>query len=483
MTRIITLASCVILVLSCCADLPTPRPESEPLYSGPRPAAQTGTMERPRSIILMIGDGYGYNQLKASAYYGEGHYPPDQAARFDMALAVSTWPLNGSYDPELAWSDFSYPPRSPTDSAAAATALATGNKTENGMISVLPDGTPLETLLERAESRDMLTGIVTSVPVSHATPACFAAHNASRGAYSAIADAMILQSGLDVLLGCGNPDYDDNGSLRASPDYSYLSQTTWESLLAGIAANDRDADGTPDPWKLVTEAEGIRALASANSFEHALAMPRVGATLQQRRNGDAKSEAYAVLPTPNVPNLAEMTTAALNLLSKGSNGFVLVVEGGAIDWANHANQSGRMIEEARDFDLAVAAALQWIDSSPNGGEILIVATADHESGYLLGPESGPGAFNAIIFRGIRVMPGMAWYGIGHTNSLVPFFAKGRNALYFANDIAGFDSRRGWYVDNAAIGQRLLDMLNLKLYRRIMADDHAEIAGIEKASER
>lgn len=447
------------MLSACPMDMRNTPPVSEPLFTGTRPQAVAGAMIRPRAIILMIGDGYGFNHLKASAFYGEGFYPSDMIAQFDIALAVSTWPANGSYDPELAWSDFAYPPRSPTDSAAAATALATGYKTTNGKVSVLPDGSSPETILEKAESRAMLTGIVTTVPISHATPACFAAHNGTRAAYGAIADSMIFTSGLDVLFGCGNPEYDENGALRATPDFSYVPQATWESLRAGVAANDRDADGLPDAWNLITETIAARALASRIAFDHVLVLPRVGATLQQRRSGNALGDAYAVPPTPNVPTLAEMSLAAINLLSRDPSGFLLVIEGGAIDWANHANQSGRMIEEARDFDLAVEAVIQWIDTVPYGDEVLLIATADHESGYLLGQGSGPGAFNAISFRGFRTMPGMAWYGIGHTNGLVPFFAKGLNAGFFANDIAGYDSRHGWYIDNAAIGRRILDMLN------------------------
>jgi len=415
-------------------------------------------MGRPRAIILMIADGGGFNQLKAESYYAHGAFPSGPWARFSIGLAASTYPEGGSYDPEKSWSDFSYPPLNPTDSAAAATALATGHKTANGMIAMSPTGQALETVLERAESMGMMTGIVTTVPVSHATPAAFAAHSGSRAEYAVIANDMFLKSGLDVLMGCGNPEYDNSGARRQAPDYGWIPQSLWAALESGTAANDRDADGVSDPWKLIRDAEEFRALVEAGAFAHVAGIPEVADTLQEKRGGDAKADAFTEPFTATVPSLAEMALGALNLLLKGQNGFALVVEGGAIDWANHANESGRMIEEYEGFEDAVEAVLDWVAADPNRWDALVIVTADHESGYLMGPGSGDGAFNAIENRGAGAMPGMEWHGAAHTNALVPFFARGKNAPQFANDIVGFDSRRGWYLDNAAIGRRLLGML-------------------------
>jgi len=430
----------------------------EPFFGSTCPSEITGEMARPRAIIIMIADGGGFNQLAAEGYYAHGKCPDGAWARFTISLAVSTYPEGGSYDPARAWSDFSYPPLNPTDSAAAATALATGHKTANGRISTSSTGEFLETIIERAESKGMMTGIVTTVPLSHATPAAFAAHADSRGEYADIASDIILRSGLDVLMGCGNPEYDNSGTRRETPNYDWIPQTLWTSLEDGTAANDRDADGIDDNWKLIRGADDFRSLIAASAFEHVLGVPEVSDTLQERRGGDPMADAFAEPFTTAVPRLDEMTLGALNLLSKGQNGFVLVVEGGAIDWANHANQSGRMIEEYAGFEDAVRAVLDWVAASPMRINTLVIVTADHESGYLMGPGSGDDAFNAIENRGTGTMPGMEWYGTGHTNALVPFFARGTNARFFANDIVGTDPRRGWYIDNAAIGKRLLDML-------------------------
>lgn len=460
--RLLSLAALAVaatLVFPCCfVSGGSDDRVSEPLFQGSKPQPATGTMQKPQAIILMIADGGGFNQFKAADYWRSGTSPAAPYTEFELNLAVSTWPAGGSYDSEKAWNDFGYPPVGATDSAAAATALATGFKTSNGRISTDATGHSLSTLLEKAESKGMMTGIVTSVPFSHATPAAFAAHADSRTEYSGIADQMLLSSGLDVLMGAGDPESDNDGN-AADPRYDWVSQGTWESLKAGTAANDRNADGLDEQWTLVRDRADFTALENAADFMHAAGIPRVHDTLQERRSGDAKADAYAVPANENVPTLETMALGALNLLSKSGSGFVLLIESGAVDWANHANQSGRLIEEADGFARAVEAVRQWIAADGSRSNTLLIVTADHESGYLWGEGSGPfNRFYAITNRGAGKMPEMEWFSTGHTNSLVPFHAQGTNAAFFANDLDGFDSRRGWYIDNAAIGRRLLAML-------------------------
>jgi alkaline phosphatase len=431
----------------------------EPLWSGTRPPSESEPMSRPSAIVLLVADGGGFNQFKAASYYRRGSSPAPFFGKFDIALAATTFPKGGSYDPERAWTDFAYPPLNPTDSAAAATALSTGRKTVNGRIATDATGTSLKTVLERAESVGMLTGIVTSVPVSHATPAAFASHSAARDNYAAISNQMILDSGLDVLMGCGDPETSNDGNrLTGGFRYDWIPESVWNALLSGTAANDRDRDGDGDPWVLVRDASSIEGLSRSPVFSHVIAIPATHDTLQERRSGDSGADAFSVPFSDSVPSLAEMTVSALNLLSRGGSSFFLVVEGGAIDWANHANQSGRLIEETIAFEQTIEATLDWLAASGREADTLVIVTADHESGYLLGPGSGPSGFIAVANGGSGAMPGLQWNVTGHTNSLVPFFARGPNARHFANDISGFDSRRGWYVDNAAIGARLMGML-------------------------
>lgn len=454
------MAFALSLILAACAVSggDGENPPQEPTFPGSRPESRSEAMAMPRNVIAMVGDGAAYNQLKAAAYYRNGEWPDPALESFTMRLACSTYPEGGSYDPVRAWTDFSYPPKNATDSAAAATAIATGRKTENGRIATDSTGNRLETILEAAERAGKLTGIVTSVPISHATPAAFASHAASRGSVGEIAESLVFYSALDVLIGCGNPERDDDGKPREDGAlYDWIPKETWDALVAGTAANDRDGDGDRDAWVLARDSAEIASLGSAPDFSHVAAIPNVHSTLQQRRSGDALADAYAVPFTGGVPTLAELSAVALNLLSKGPDGFALMIEGGAIDWACHGNQSGRMIEEAGAFLDAVGAVIDWVDASGLTDDTLVIVVADHETGYLLG-ESGWPPFTAIGNNGKGRMPDMEWNITAHTNGLVPLFARGANAAHFANDIRGYDSRRGWFIDNADIGKRILAML-------------------------
>ena len=89
---------------------------------------------------------------------------------------------------------------------------------------------------------------------------------------------------------------------------------------------------------------------------------------------------------PIVPNLALMTKGALNVLDNDPDGFFLMVEGGAVDWANHANQLGRLIEEQNDFNDAVDVAIEWIKANGGWEKNLLIVTGDHECGYLTGAD-------------------------------------------------------------------------------------------------
>ena len=96
---------------------------------------------------------------------------------------------------------------------------------------------------------------------------------------------------------------------------------------------------------LIQSKEEFEALQIGETASRVIGVPEVYTTLQQARGGDAKADAYEVEQNNNVPGLDVMTTGALNVLDNDEDGFFLMVEGGAIDWAGHANQSGRLIEE------------------------------------------------------------------------------------------------------------------------------------------
>ncbi|MDZ4247245.1 MAG: alkaline phosphatase, partial [Dehalococcoidia bacterium] len=213
----------------------------------------TGKADKVKNVIVMIADGWGYSHVNAASYYESGEAGVQVYEDFPTAMAMSTYMFGGKYEPVQAWSDFNYVKSGVTDSAAAATAMSTGTKTYNGAIGVGINKNRLKNVIERAEERGKATGVVTTVPFSHATPAGFVVHNVNRSNYQAIAREMVLESAVDVIMGSGNPWYNNDGQLRATPNtYQYVGgKTTWDALVEGTVGNDANGDAVNDPWHLI----------------------------------------------------------------------------------------------------------------------------------------------------------------------------------------------------------------------------------------
>jgi len=414
----------------------------------------------PKNVIVMIADGRGYNHLLAASYYQGGKADSQIYTHFPVKYAMSTYSYYCNYDPALAWSQFDYVTSCWTDSAAAATAMATGYKTYDAAIGVDVEGNPVENVLEAAERKGKSTGVITTVPFSHATPASFVAHNPDRDDYVGIAREMINLSAVDVIMGAGNPWYDDDGALMAFPSYTYIDSAIWDALVAGMAGDDSDGDGDLDPWNLIQTRAEFQALMQGPTPERVIGIATVQDTLQMLRSGDAYADPYVVPLTQSVPTLAEMTKSALNILDDNPDGLFLMIEGGAIDWASHLHESGRMIEEHIDFDLAVEAVMDWVQAESNWGETLLIVTGDHENGYILGPGSDP-TWEPLVNNGTGNLPGMAWYYGNHVNSLIPFFAKGDDARWFRDYATLTDPVRGPYLDNTTIAKVIFTLLEGK----------------------
>ncbi|NOR14117.1 MAG: alkaline phosphatase, partial [Candidatus Aminicenantes bacterium] len=143
-----------------------------------------------------------------------------------------------------------------------------------------------------------------------------------------------------------------------------------------------------------------------------------------------------------------------------------MVEGGAVDWAAHDHQSGRLIEEQIDFNLSIEAVIAWVEKNGGWGETLVVITADHETGYLTGPGSGPADpdnggvphWEPLGAQGRGKQPDMEWHVDGHTNSLVPFFAMGAGSRAFVDVADEIDPVRGPFLDNTEIGLVIFSFL-------------------------
>lgn len=425
----------------------------------------------PKNVIIFIADGCGYNHVKAADFYQCGKVPCQQyedlpagaqakteaslsstaltkeeaKAGFPVRLAMTTYPRGGSYKPSRVWRHFNYVDKGATDSAAAATAMTTGVKTYNAAIGVNVHKKPVLNLAERAEQLGKSTGVVTSVPFSHATPAGFTAHNPHRDDYHGIARQMIFDSNARVIMGCGNPDYDSSGSHTANPNYKYIDSSIWVVLKSGSAAGD----DFPGRWKLIQTREEFQSLAKGETPKRVFGVAQVFETLQQGRKGKAYEAPYIVPFTQTVPTLEEMTKAALNVLDDDPDGFFVMIEGGAVDWAAHNNQSGRLIEEMNDFNKSIEAVIHWVNTNSDWNNTIVIVTADHETGHLTGPGR-----NELVSNGPGKLPAMEWHSKNHTNSLVPFFAKGTGAEQFKKTVDGKDPVRGPYIDNTDIANTI-----------------------------
>lgn len=437
-------------------------------------------------VIVFVADGWGFSQLDLQAYWrGERRPFESDPAWTRLAMSNYAWveaddqPPYGDgafvglhgYDPAAAWAAWSWMQNFATDSAAAATAMATGVKTYNAAIGMgIGDGTaagrvPLVNVMQRADALGMATGVVTSVPVSHATPAGFSAHNVDRGDYAGIALEM-LAGPLDVIAGAGHPDYDDNGGFvpenpADAARYRYVGgYPSWTALRGGAAGGDTPWEFTDDPARLAAIAAG------ADVPSRLCALARVRETLQYNRAGRPPANdpqpPNTVPFLTGVPSLTTLALAALAVLDADPDGFVLMVEGGAVDWAGHARAAGRQIEELDDFASAVDAVVEWISARNAWDATLVVVTGDHETGFLWGPGVDPARpgtwFRPLQDNGPGVMPGFRYYTGGHSNQVIPFFARGAGAGRFAARADESDPVRGAYLDNTELAPVLFDLL-------------------------
>ena len=282
-----------------------------PSTPGERATAALGT-SGVKNVIVMIADGSGYNQFEAASIYESGTRTGALYRSFPVRVALSTYPspeVGGSYDSAKAWASFDWVRKNPTDSAAAATALSTGVKTYQSAVGVDTQRRPLTHALERAEVSGRSTGLVTTVPISHATPAGFGAHNSSRDNYAAIANELLGRSAVDVILGAGNPYSTQSGRPRfpSTKDFDYVGgRNTWRGLEAGRIGSDADGDGDTDPFTLIETQHDFYELMSGPTPKRVCGVARVSSTLQQRRRGDTSKPAFAVSQLRNVPTLEVM---------------------------------------------------------------------------------------------------------------------------------------------------------------------------------
>lgn len=407
-------------------------------------------LKYPKNIILMIGDGMGINHIITSSYYLNGKDSGMIFQNFPKQLYVSTYCGKAEsnkhtlgFNSDLAHKDFYYLKSEFTDSAPAATAISTGTKTFEGAIGVDLDSNKLEHITTFAKKLGKSTGVASTVQISHATPAGFVAHNVSRNNYSQIAQEMI-DSDIDVIIGAGHPYYDNNGKKRSNPEFKFVGgEDYWNKITSNNYKN----------WTFIEKKSDFEKYINIKPPKRLIGITQVEYTNNQERDGNQNAKPYEVPLNSNVPSLETISKVALNVLSPNPMGFFLMIEGGAIDWACHENQLGRMIEEVDDFEKAVAAVNNWVEKNSSWDETLLIVTADHETGYITGPKTNDNNLktNPIINNGKNVLPSIRWNNDNHTNALVPIFLKGAGSEFFELFADEVDILKGKYINNTEIG--------------------------------
>lgn len=293
--------------------------------------------QQAKYVFYFIGDGMGVNQVN-----GTEMYLAEQEGRIGVKPLLFTAFPAGTMATTFSATN------SVTDSSAAGTALATGEKTYNGAVSMDDDKNVLSTVAERAKKAGRKVGIATSVSVDHATPAAFYAHQPNRSRYYEIA-LDLPKAGFDFYAGSG-----------------FLKPTT--------TADKKEA---PNVFPIIEEAGYTIARGLDEYKEKAADAKKM--ILIQKEGAEPSCLPYAIDHEEGDLTLPEITESAVTFLSKGNKkGFFLMVEGGKIDWACHSNDPVTVFEEIIDLDNAVRVAYEFYKKHPK--ETLIVVTADHETG-------------------------------------------------------------------------------------------------------
>ena len=293
--------------------------------------------QQAKYVFYFIGDGMGVNQVN-----GTEMYLAEQEGRIGVKPLLFTAFPAGTMATTFSATN------SVTDSSAAGTALATGEKTYNGAVSMDDDKNVLSTVAERAKKAGRKVGIATSVSVDHATPAAFYAHQPNRSRYYEIA-LDLPKAGFDFYAGSG-----------------FLKPTT--------TADKKEA---PNVFPIIEEAGYTIARGLDEYKEKAADAKKM--ILIQKEGAEPSCLPYAIDHEEGDLTLPEITESAVTFLSKGNKkGFFLMVEGGKIDWAGHSNDPVTVFEEVIDLDNAVRVAYEFYKKHPK--DTLIVVTADHETG-------------------------------------------------------------------------------------------------------
>jgi alkaline phosphatase len=292
-------------------------------------------------------------------------------------------------------------PHMTTDSAASATSMTTGVKTYNSAINVAPDGAQLETIAHQMQKKGWSIGVVTNVPISHATPACAYAHNVTRNDYQDLANDLVgLKSashpdealpGVDVLIGCGWGELQDDDRAKQGHNYIPGNKFCPECVVEEI---DHRQGGKYVVAQRMAGENGQEVLLDAaeeavKKQSRLFGMFGVGAHLPYQTadgkydptRGIRTAERYSPEDLAENPTLADMATAALRVLETNKTGFWLMIECGDVDWANHNNNIDDSIGAVFSGEEAFDVVTKWVETNSTWDETAVIVTADH--GHML----------------------------------------------------------------------------------------------------
>lgn len=337
----LTVLSVIVLLTSACTPAPAPLSDggnATPRATSPTPSIQVAQpMGIAKYVFLFIGDGMAPAQRTSAELYLAATASPGSRPE-TTKLNMNQLPIQGM---NTTYDLTSVIP----DSASTGTAIATGYKTKSGVVSMDGAGTVrYETITEVAKARGMKVGIVSAVSIDHATPAVFYAHVPSRSNMYDIA----------IQLGKSNFDYFGGG---------------------GLVKPKGDKGDQPDAVE-AARANGYTVVTTRADFDKLA--PGSGKVLAMNATLDPdKALPYELDRAQDDLSIVDYTKKGIELL-KNPNGFFMMVEGGKIDWAAHANDAAASIRDTLALDTAVGEALKFYAEHPR--ETLIIVTGDHETG-------------------------------------------------------------------------------------------------------
>ena len=305
-----------------------------------------GSQGKPKNVIMMIGDGMGIGQIEIARLMEKGKEGKLFMQSLPHVALVQTWSAN-HFVP---------------DSASAGTALASGIKTDNKMVGMTPDGQPVESILDKFKQSGKRVGVISTNPVTDATPASFVASVKTRYEQPEIA-RQLLSNEVDVILGGGARYFGEKK--QKGPD-----------LIPQFKEKGYGYATTETEMLNLTDSEKVLGLFHKSYMTY----------IQDRYEINSQE-----------PSLLEMTEFAIDVLSKSKEGFFLMSEGARIDHAAHAADVPGVWKETIDFDNAVEYAVNWAEKD---GNTLVIVVADHETLGFAATEP----LNLDALRAIEVSP-------------------------------------------------------------------------------